>query len=90
MSRAEKSEVNKKPKTIEDFYAKGFRRVCLSCNTLFEPDKVRKEDYDDGHGGRPIEMCKCGCDLIGHIIKNEDGKFFICREPKIDEDSVPL
>lgn len=74
--------------TLRELYNKGCRRVCIGCNTVFKPDKVRTEPYADGHGGREIEMCKCGCDLIGYIIEGKDGKLYICRQPKIDKDSI--
>ncbi len=74
--------------SLRELYNDGYRRVCLNCNSVFKQDNVRTEPYEDGHGGRIIEMCNCSCDLIGYIIKGEDDKLYICRENKIDETSI--
>ncbi len=74
--------------TLREVYNNGYRQACLNCKTVFKPDKVRKESYEDGHGGRVIEMCGCGCDLMGYIIEGEDGKLYICRQQEIDKDSI--
>lgn len=72
---------------LREVYEKGYRRVCIACNTVFKPDEVRTEDYEDGHGGRSLEMCRCGCDLIGYIVEGEDGKLYISSTPEITEES---
>jgi len=73
--------------TLREAFDQGYRRVCIGCNTVFKPGEVRKEFCDDGHGGRDIEMCKCGSDLIGNIIE-EDGELLICRTSEIDESCI--
>lgn len=72
--------------SLRELYNEGYRRVCLNpdCNTVFKPDRVREEFLDTSI----IEMCRCGCDLIGHIIENGNGKLYICKEPKISKDCV--
>lgn len=78
---------NSRKNTLRDVYNEGYRRVCIGCNTVFKPDCVRREMYEDGHGGRLIEMCRCGCDLIGHIVE-ADSKLYISPEPKLTEKSI--
>lgn len=40
---------------------------CLGCNTAYK--KKPTQDYNDGHGGRDIEMCRCGCDLFVELVE---------------------
>ncbi len=75
--------------TLREVYSQGYRRVCVGCNKVYKPDSVRKEIYEDGHGGRLMEMCSCGCDLIGYILE-KDGKLYICPQDKIDGDCVHM
>lgn len=74
--------------TLRTVYEEGYRRVCLRCSTVFKPDKVPTGSLY-GHGERKIEMCRCGCDLIGYIVEGEDGSLYICRTSQIDKDSIP-
>ncbi len=50
---------------LESFKEKGYHEVCLGCNTVYK--KKPKQDYEDGHGGRCLEMCRCGSDLFEDI-----------------------
>ena len=43
----------------------GFRYICVRCHALHR--KPRQEYYDDGHAGRMIDMCSCGCDIFEKI-----------------------
>ena len=43
----------------------GTRFVCLNCYRAYE--KKPEEIYEDGHGGRYLEMCPCGSDLFESI-----------------------
>lgn len=64
--------------TLREVYDQGYRRVCIACRKVFK--EAPTEWYEDGHGGRHLEMCRCGCDLIGYIVE-KDGKLSIEREP---------
>jgi hypothetical protein len=48
--------------TEEEALAKGLRYYCVGCHNVTKEPPT--EPYDDGHNGRPITMCECGCDLI--------------------------
>jgi len=73
--------------TLRIVYEEGYRRVCMNCNTVFKPGEVPKSPLY-GHDVREIEMCRCSCDLIGHIVEGKDGFLYICRTPQIDENSI--
>lgn len=49
-------------KKLENWKKEGYRWVCIGCNTVYreKPQWL----YEDGHGGRYIDICKCGCDLF--------------------------
>ena len=66
--------------TLREVYDEGYRRACIACHKVFKPERVRTELYEDGHEGRQLEMCRCGCDLIGYIVE-KDGKLSIEEEP---------
>ena len=67
--------------TLQEVYDKGYRRACINCHTVWKPDRVRTEPYETGHGYEyPLEMCKCGCDLIGYIVKNKKGELEISQK----------
>ena len=58
---------------FKELKSAGGKFVCLSCKRVYE--KKPMQFYEDGHGGRDIEMCVCGCDLLDEIdafIKNDD------------------
>lgn len=74
--------------TVREVYEDGYRRVCLNCHTVFKPRGVPKVWCEDGHGGYSMEMCRCGCDLIGYIIEGEDGRLYISSKPEITKDAI--
>lgn len=78
-----------KPKTLREFYDEGYRRVCLNCHTVFKPGMVREEWCEDGHYGYSMEMCRCGCDIVGYILEI-DGKLYISDEPFLTNQSFPV
>jgi hypothetical protein len=49
-------------KKLEEFLKQGYRVKCLICGKIYK-DTPRKW-YEDGHGGRNIEICSCGSDLF--------------------------
>jgi hypothetical protein len=54
------ADANKRVKELID---KGYAYRCLGCNKVYKVK--RQEPYEDGHGGRFIDMCgSCGCDLF--------------------------
>ena len=54
----------------EEAIKKGYTCFCANCNTAYK--KTPKEWYEDGHGGRYINMCKtCPCDLIVDMKTDE-------------------
>ena len=65
-------------KTLDNFKKfkeQGAKYVCLGCNKPYETK--RTEPYEDGHGGRMLEMCVCGSDLfeeITHFIERHEEK----------------
>ena len=62
--------------TREEIMKEGSVYYCLHCHSAYK--KVPTEWYEDGHGGRHITMCNCGCDLIALLSNDElvnwDGK----------------
>jgi len=50
---------------IKELIEQGYRYRCIKCNTAFK--EKRQEFYEDGHGGRFIDMCRCGCDLFQRL-----------------------
>ena len=51
--------------TREDMIKEGYVWFCLSCHKCFKT--LPTENYEDGHGGRQIEMCRCGCDIFSEL-----------------------
>lgn len=49
-------------KKIKELMTQGYQWRCLKCNTVYKEKRV--ELYEDGHGGRSLDMCRCGCDLF--------------------------
>ncbi|KKM93805.1 hypothetical protein LCGC14_1204700 [marine sediment metagenome] len=49
--------------------AKGYQVYCLGCSTIYRTPPTRQ--YEDGHGGRQLPMCKCGSDLFGSLVSYE-------------------
>lgn len=47
---------------IKELMGEGYRWRCLKCNTVYKEKRV--ELFEDGHGGRSLDMCRCGCDLF--------------------------
>ena len=35
---------------------------CMGCGRVYKNSPT--VEYEDGHGGRFLEMCSCGCDLF--------------------------
>lgn len=65
--------------SLREVYDQGYRRVCIACNTVFKSSRVPSEAYETGHGYEEnLEMCRCGCDLIGYIIE-KNGELEISR-----------
>ncbi len=58
------NSVNKKEtiKNLKKLEKQGGRYICLGCNDVCQ--KKRQEIYEDGHGGRMLDMCNCGSDLF--------------------------
>ena len=50
---------------IEKLKDKGAKYICIGCHKTYETK--RTELYEDGHGGRMLEMCTCGSDLFEDI-----------------------
>jgi hypothetical protein len=40
----------------------GYKWVCMNCWGVSR--KKPQEWYNDGHVGRHVDMCRCGCDLF--------------------------
>ena len=49
--------------------AEGYKYYCLNCKRAFKEKPT--QPYEDGHGGRMIEMCRCGSDLFGSFEEDE-------------------
>jgi len=49
-------------KKLENWRREGYQFVCIGCNTVYR--QKPQEWYEDGHNGRFINMCRCGCDLF--------------------------
>lgn len=66
--------------TREKMIAEGLLYFCADCRKCYK--EVPTEDYEDGHGGRLLTMCRCGCDLIVSLKTNNlvdaDGKEKYC------------
>lgn len=52
--------------TADEAYAKGYRMFCVECNRIYREAPTRQ--HEDGHGGRQMQMCRCGCDLFKAIM----------------------
>ena len=44
--------------------------MCLSCGVVYRENPF--EEYETGHNARPLEICKCGCDLFITIDEKID------------------
>ena len=52
-----------------DAIKEGYKYYCINCNTVYK--HLPTEDYEDGHGGRLLTMCRCGCDIIADLKTDE-------------------
>ena len=52
-------------KKLENWKKEGYQQICMGCYTVYRQKPTQW--YEDGHGGRFIEMCRCGCDLFDTI-----------------------
>lgn len=43
----------------------GYQIYCLGCSAVYKSTPT--EQYEDGHGGRQLEMCRCGSDLFANL-----------------------
>ena len=63
-------------KTREESIKEGNRFYCANCKVTYK--EVPTEVYEDGHGGRLLTMCRCGCDIICSLsddsLVNENGE----------------
>lgn len=55
--------------TKEQAIKKGSKYYCANCKRTFK--EVPTEQYEDGHGGRLLTMCRCGCDLICSLLNDK-------------------
>jgi hypothetical protein len=62
---ADKIDYQKSAQNLEDLKKKGGEHVCLKCNSVYAEKPIWH--YEDGHGGRDLEMCPCGSDLFETI-----------------------
>lgn len=58
-------DVEKTLKNLKKLREKGAKHVCLNCTKVYQ--KKREEVYENGHGGRLLEMCTCGSHLFQDI-----------------------
>lgn len=49
----------------EELLCEGYTCCCIDCRTAYK--KLPTVNYDDGHGGRQLPMCGCGCDLFADL-----------------------
>lgn len=54
-------------KKIKELMAEGYQWRCLKCNRVYKEKRV--ELFEDGHGGRSLDMCRCGCDLFQKLAE---------------------
>jgi hypothetical protein len=69
---------------VKELIEQGYRYRCLGCNRIYK--QPRQETYENGHGGRTIDMCVCGCDLfqkledmscVEALVEPVDGKIVL-------------
>lgn len=58
--------------TREEAIKNGNTVYCLGCNTVYKRPPLQQ--YEDGHGGRRMPMCKCGCDLFANLTDDSKVK----------------
>ncbi len=56
--------------TRDEAITKGYRYFCLKCGTVYKT--IPTESYEDGHGGRMLDMCRCGCDLFDRLVPKQE------------------
>lgn len=56
--------------TKNEAIKEGFKYYCLYCGRIYK--KVPQVEYEDGHGGRWIDMCCCGSDLFEKLENHPD------------------
>ncbi len=57
--------------TRDEVIAKGYWYYCFSCSRVYKTKPTQQ--YEDGHGGRGLELCRCGCDLFGTLAAEAAG-----------------
>jgi hypothetical protein len=66
-----KGFLEKQISKLEKFKGEGYTEVCIACRIVYK--QVPTQHYEDGHGGRDLEMCSCGSDLFNSIDKTISG-----------------
>ena len=51
--------------TKQEVLDKGYLYYCVACSKVYK--MLPTEQYEDGHGGRQLSMCRCGCDLFANL-----------------------
>ena len=47
---------------LRTMQAEGYNHVCVNCRIVYQEKPT--QEYADGHGGRLLNMCRCGSDLF--------------------------
>ena len=70
----DKPDIAKSIKNMEELMQKGAKYICTGCYKVYASKP--KTVYEDGHGGRMMEICRCRSDLftgIDEFIKTIGG-----------------
>ena len=54
--------------TREEMIQEGMKYYCINCKKCYI--HLPTESYEDGHGGRVLNMCRCGSDLFAKLNDN--------------------
>lgn len=58
--------------TRQEAIAAGYTVYCIKCNKTYRHTPTKQ--YEDGHGGRQLPMCRCGCDLFANLTDDSQVK----------------
>jgi len=65
--KPDKYFIKRSVKKLTQLKSQDYNWVCANCHKVYK--QKRQEPYEDGHGGRYLDMCRCGCDIYLTIDK---------------------
>jgi len=72
------ADISESISNLKALHSRGAEYVCMGCKRVYSD--IPSRFYEDGHGGRDIDMCTCGSDLFDSI----DGFVAALEKPAVE------